>query len=454
MQFIEKGKIMLKEILEFLYSKYKILSLAIMLVVLVFGICLFIQNSGSAITGGNGSFGYSDFNSNVVSKDSEKIIDNSSFKGIFVYGPYANIKAGKYKGTINYNSTVSVKYELTSGFGANLISTGTLLPNRSSEEFNFNVPTDVNDKSLELRVYYDGSGKLEFDSFEYEGAGVSSNYIIPIIALLLCLGCSIFRLNSKRGYLTQLYLLLFYVFGISYLSKNIVLAIFVGAIQLCFVILISLENGIFENISLLKGKEYFAMLVSTFLIVSAYFMKTLKLGNDIKFVGNIDKDLYWFLFVALFSLIFAVGVIFSKKIIYIVTFISSVAFGILMVKAYNSIYVAMGAILILGYFNYLLLKDDNLGFESLNNRIKDYKAISPIVTGVTVVACVSMILDGVYRYKIYGASTFDFGIFAQMYEYMAKTGLPLTTCERGQLLSHLYSFFANILLVLAGLYDF
>ena len=38
MQFIEKGKIMLKEILEFLYSKYKILSLAIMLVVLVFGI--------------------------------------------------------------------------------------------------------------------------------------------------------------------------------------------------------------------------------------------------------------------------------------------------------------------------------------------------------------------------------------------------------------------------------
>jgi len=43
-QFIEKGKIMLKEILEFLYSKYKILSLAIMLVVLVFGICLFIQS--------------------------------------------------------------------------------------------------------------------------------------------------------------------------------------------------------------------------------------------------------------------------------------------------------------------------------------------------------------------------------------------------------------------------
>lgn len=45
MQFIEKGKVMLKEILEFLYSKYKILSLAIMLVVLVFGIYAYLYRT-------------------------------------------------------------------------------------------------------------------------------------------------------------------------------------------------------------------------------------------------------------------------------------------------------------------------------------------------------------------------------------------------------------------------
>ena len=63
-----------------------------------------------------------------------------------------------------------------------------------------------------------------------------------------------------------------------------------------------------------------------------------------------------------------------------------------------------------------------------------------------------MILEGIYRYKIYGASTFDFGIFAQMYEYMAKTGLPLTTCERGQLLSHFYIHFSPIYYLFLPIY--
>lgn len=41
------------------------------------------------------------------------------------------------------------------------------------------------------------------------------------------------------------------------------------------------------------------------------------------------------------------------------------------------------------------------------------------------------------RYKLYVAPCFDFGIFAQMFEYMKETGIPYTTCERDTLLSHL-----------------
>ncbi|MBR1811358.1 MAG: DUF2079 domain-containing protein [Clostridia bacterium] len=40
------------------------------------------------------------------------------------------------------------------------------------------------------------------------------------------------------------------------------------------------------------------------------------------------------------------------------------------------------------------------------------------------------------RYKMYIAPCFDFGIFAQMFESMRKTGLPMTTCERDLPLSH------------------
>lgn len=40
------------------------------------------------------------------------------------------------------------------------------------------------------------------------------------------------------------------------------------------------------------------------------------------------------------------------------------------------------------------------------------------------------------RYKMYVAPNYDFGIFSQMFEYMKKTGIPYTTCERDKLLSH------------------
>ncbi len=47
------------------------------------------------------------------------------------------------------------------------------------------------------------------------------------------------------------------------------------------------------------------------------------------------------------------------------------------------------------------------------------------------VAAVSIV-----RYRAYYAPTFDFGIFANMFENMLSTGLPNTTCERNGLLSH------------------
>ena len=43
---------------------------------------------------------------------------------------------------------------------------------------------------------------------------------------------------------------------------------------------------------------------------------------------------------------------------------------------------------------------------------------------------------GLSRVKGYAASTFDFGLFAQMFHKMKTTGLPLTTLERDGLLSH------------------
>lgn len=40
------------------------------------------------------------------------------------------------------------------------------------------------------------------------------------------------------------------------------------------------------------------------------------------------------------------------------------------------------------------------------------------------------------RYRVFGAPNFDFGLFCNMFHHMRETGLPLSTSERNQLLSH------------------
>lgn len=49
-----------------------------------------------------------------------------------------------------------------------------------------------------------------------------------------------------------------------------------------------------------------------------------------------------------------------------------------------------------------------------------------------------------FQYKIFSCSTFDFGIYAQMYEYMRQTGVECTTLERNILVNHLNIHFSPV----------
>ncbi len=60
-----------------------------------------------------------------------------------------------------------------------------------------------------------------------------------------------------------------------------------------------------------------------------------------------------------------------------------------------------------------------------------------ILIGIAALLCaVCSATITVCRYKSYSTSTYDLGIFTQMFHYMKETGLPLTTCERDGLVSH------------------
>lgn len=58
----------------------------------------------------------------------------------------------------------------------------------------------------------------------------------------------------------------------------------------------------------------------------------------------------------------------------------------------------------------------------------------------------------VYRYITYSNSTYDFGIFSQMYEYMKQTGTINTTVERNTLLSHFGVHFSPIFYIALPIY--
>lgn len=69
------------------------------------------------------------------------------------------------------------------------------------------------------------------------------------------------------------------------------------------------------------------------------------------------------------------------------------------------------------------------------------------VISFTVIAVVSCL-----RYKTFTSPDFDLGIFSQMFYYMKKTGLPLTTTEREGLLSHFAVHISPIFYLLLPFY--
>ena len=119
-----------------------------------------------------------------------------------------------------------------------------------------------------------------------------------------------------------------------------------------------------------------------------------------------------------------------------------------------------GVITVLGFFFYAVLKRNwtelhrirrQMHRAGTKGRRPDRTAL--LLTGLWAAAGAAFYsYHTIMRYRTFSSSCFDFGIFAQMYEAMARTGLPLTTCERGTLLSHFYIHFSPAYYVFLPVY--
>ena len=153
-------------------------------------------------------------------------------------------------------------------------------------------------------------------------------------------------------------------------------------------------------------------------------------------------------------LIFAAGRFISKKIITLALPLSFTLYGISAVAKSSAndsdtrAYTAIGFILLT--LAVIAIVANYLKREKITLFSTD---ISPLLSFLIVSA--GFVALSAYFIFVLGSRTavlcspcYDMGIFAQMYDNMTETGLPYTTCERGEYLSHFAVHFSPVLYLL------
>ena len=215
-----------------------------------------------------------------------------------------------------------------------------------------------------------------------------------------------------------------------------------------------------RRISSVTLYEYVEIALNAFLMVSGFCLLYYYGGVDnIEFVTYIRPGIYIAGLLAVSHVLFLVRLLrgnanATSRLLMAGAFFFSFA----CILNRQDVYFAAGLTLILAFLFYYLVTD-NPGMLDFMERmgsgraaLRGYKARFIAVLVLAVLASGYFAAVSVARYRTFNAPNFDLGIFAQMYEYMAKTGMPLTTTERGYLLSHMYVHFSPIFYLFLPLY--
>ena len=95
-----------------------------------------------------------------------------------------------------------------------------------------------------------------------------------------------------------------------------------------------------------------------------------------------------------------------------------------------------GCVLILLLLTVYALRGWNASPEPIPEPAKSRPIWAWLTAFMTLGVFAGLSVWGIARVRIMRPTTYDFGIFSQMFAYMRRTGLPLTTLERDGMLSH------------------
>ena len=113
-------------------------------------------------------------------------------------------------------------------------------------------------------------------------------------------------------------------------------------------------------------------------------------------------------------------------------FLGTMFFSLSIMWRNDNYYLAIGvAAIAMVFISYLMGKVSHERLEKLPE-----KPTVIIIFAVMAIVLTFVAMMSVYRHRVFGSSTYDFGIFAQMFYSMKEHLTAVTTCERDQFLSH------------------
>ncbi len=128
----------------------------------------------------------------------------------------------------------------------------------------------------------------------------------------------------------------------------------------------------------------------------------------------------------------------------------TLTFSVMLVCEYSKqIMFNVGLVLV----NFFVLRWAGIDDKMHLSRIRLSKRVCFILTVFLFLLFVFVVsYYSIVRFRGYRSSTFDFGIFAQMFNYLKTEGVPYTTVERNTLLSHFAVHFSPIYYLLLPFY--
>jgi len=220
----------------------------------------------------------------------------------------------------------------------------------------------------------------------------------------------------------------------------------------------------------LKPGMIFILLFSAYIIVNTVNISIFRTDiYDVENNGNINIFIFFGSLAAVFAAVMIVYILLwkIKNLHKYILFFSSVVFAVGLV-ANNNLNIAYNitVLAILFYIiNYCFQYEDEWGEwddveKNLKYGVSFYKPeilfsfkITMAVVSILALAFTVVISEAcIVRYLAFRSSTYDFGIFAQMFENMAKTGLQITSVERNIQISHFAVHFSPIYYLILPFY--